>query len=75
MNKFTQMRSMLSSFVGQKHETKTCTAFCNYLALEVEGLGEKDFKTFTNEAVKLLSSIKSKAEESGRQPQQPQTLS
>ena len=35
---FTQMRTMPSSFLGRKQETTTCTAFCNYLALEVEGL-------------------------------------
>ena len=42
MDQFTQMRTMLSSFLGQKQET-THTAFCNYLALEVEGLEERDF--------------------------------
>ena len=71
MDQFTQMRSMLSSFLGQKQET-TCTAFCNYLASEVEVLEEKDFQTFRNEAVKLLSNIHSKAEERGCQPQKPQ---
>ena len=70
MDQFTQMRSMLSSLRWQKHQTTTCTVFCNYLALEV--LEEKDFQTFKNEAVKLLSNIQSKAEECGRQPQQPQ---
>ena len=65
----TQMRTMLS-FFGQKQETITCTAFCNYLASEVEGLGEKDFQTSRNKAVKLLSNIQSKAEEGGRQLQQ-----
>ena len=48
------------------------TAFCNYLASEVEGSEEKDFQTFRNEAAKLLSNIQSKAEERGHQPQQPQ---
>ena len=33
---FTQMRTMLSSFLGQKQETTTHTAFCNYLASEVD---------------------------------------
>ena len=42
---------MLSSFLGQKQKT-TQTAFCNYLASEVEGLEEKDFQTFRNKAVK-----------------------
>ena len=46
---------MLSSLLGQKQETTICTAFCNYLALEVEVLEVKDFQTFRNEAVKLLS--------------------
>ena len=72
MDQFKQMRNMLSSFLGQKQERTTCTAFYNYLASDVEGLEEKDFKTFRNEAVKLLSNIKSKAEECGHQPQQPQ---
>ena len=56
---------MLSSFIGQKQVTTTHTAFCNYLALEVEGLEEKDFQTFRNKAVKLHSTIQSKAEECG----------
>ena len=51
------------------------TAFCNYLASEVEGSEEKDFQTFRNEAAKLLSNIQSKAEERGHPPQQQQTLS
>ena len=38
----------------------------------VEGLEKKDFQIFRNEAVKLLRNIQSKAEEHGRQPQQPQ---
>ena len=61
----------LSSFLGQKQET-THTAFCNNLVWEMEGLEEKEFQTFRNEAVKLLISIQSRAEELGRQPQQPQ---
>ena len=73
MDQFAQMRTMLSSFLGQKQET-TRTAFCNNLVLEVEGLEDKDFQTFRNEAVnfKLLSSILSRTEERGRQPQQRQ---
>ena len=65
------MRTMLSSCLRQKQKT-TRTAFSNYLASEVEGLEEKDFQTFRNEAVKLLSNIQSRAEECGRQVQQPQ---
>ena len=71
MNHFTQIRTMLSSFVGQKQET-TGTAYCNHPASEVEGLKDTDFQTFRNEAVKLLSSIPSRAQGRGRQPQQPQ---
>ena len=74
MDQFTQMRSMVSLFLGQKQETTTHTVFCNYLGSEVEGLEDRDFQTFRNEAVKLLSNIQSKAEEHGRQPQH-QTLS
>ena len=73
MDQVTQMRSKLSSFLGQKQETAR-TAFYNYLASEVEGLEEKDFQIFRHEAVKLLSNIQSKAEERGRQPHH-QTLS
>ena len=72
MDQFTQMRTMLSSFIGQKQETTTPTAFCNYLASEVEELEEKDFHIFRNKAVKPLSNIQSRAEERGCQPQQPQ---
>ena len=72
MDQFTQMRTMLSSFLWQKQETTTCTAFCNFLTLEVEESEEKDIQTFRNEVVKLLSCIQSRAEEHGRQPQQPQ---
>ena len=77
MDQFTQIKTMvtmLSSFLGQKQETTTCAAFCNYLSSEVEGIEEKDFQTFKNKAVKLLSNIQSRAKECGRQPQQ-QTLS
>ena len=64
--------AMLSPFLRQKQETTTHTGFCNYLASEVEGLEEKDFQTFRNEAVELLSNIESRAKEQGHQPQQPQ---
>ena len=72
MDQFTQMRTMLSSFLGQKQETTTRTVFCNYLASEVQGLEEKDFQIFRNKAVKLLSNIQSRADECGHQPQQPE---
>ena len=57
MDQFTQMRNMLLLFLGQKQET-SYTAFCNNLALEVEGLDEKDFQTFKNEAVSFLAAFK-----------------
>ena len=41
-------------------------------ASKVEGLEEKEFQTFINEAIKFLSNIQSSAEEPGHQPQQPQ---
>ena len=40
MDQFTQMGTMLSSFLGPKQETRA--AFCSYLAPEVEALEEKD---------------------------------
>ena len=75
MDQFAQMRTMLLSFFGPIQET-TETAFCNYLASEMEGLDDKVFQTFRNKAVKLLSSIRSRAVERSHQPQQPhqQTL-
>ena len=71
MDQFTEMKTILSSVLRQKQET-THPTFCNYLASEVEGIEDKDLQTFRNEAVKLLSSIQNRAEEQGRQPQQPQ---
>ena len=62
MDQFAQMKTMLSSFLRPRKET-TRTAFCNYLASEVEALEDRDFQTFRNEAVKLLSDIQSRAEE------------
>ena len=41
MDQFTQMRSMLSSFLWQKQETTTHAAFCNYL--HGRWRDEKDF--------------------------------
>ena len=41
--------------------------FCNYLHSEIEHLDERDFLTFRNETVKLLSEIQYKAEERKRQ--------
>ena len=49
---------------------------CNYLHSETENLEERDFLTFRNETVKLLSEIQYKAEEHKRQvktsPQLPE---
>ena len=71
MYQFTQMKTMLPPFLRPRQET-TRTAFCNYLASEVEILEERDFQTFRNEAVKLLSGIQSRAGERSHQLQQPQ---
>ena len=70
MNQFAQMKTMLTSFLAPRQET-TKRAFCNYLASDVENLEKRDFQTFQNEALKLLSRIQSRAEERTRQPQQP----
>ena len=73
INQFAQMKTMLTFLTGTRHET-TRTAFCNYLASEVQNLEEREFQAFKNEAVKLLSGIQSSTEERNHQPQQP-TLS
>ena len=73
MDQFTWMSTMLSLFLREKQE-KIYTYFGSYLTSEVEDLEEKDFQAFRNDAVKLLSSIQSMAEECGHQPQQPQQL-
>ena len=70
MDQFEQLKTMLSSFLRPRQET-TRTAFCNYLESEVETLEDRDFQTFSNEAVKLLSGIQSRVEERISQPQQP----
>ena len=49
---------------GPHSKSKT---FCNYLHSEIEHPEERDFLTFRNEAVKLLSEIQYKAEERKRQ--------
>ena len=45
-------------------------SFCNNLAFEVEKMEDRDFQTFRNEAVKLLSGIQSRKEKRNHQPQQ-----
>ena len=71
MDQFAEMKTMLSTFLGPRQETRR-TAFCSYLASEVEALGDRDFQTFRNEAMKLLSGIQSRADERSHQPKQPQ---
>ena len=43
------------------------TTVCNYLHSEIEHLEERDFLTFRNDTVRLLSEIQYKAEERKRQ--------
>ena len=66
-----KQKTVLSSFLGRRQES-TRTAFCNYLASEDEVLEDRDFQTFRNVAMKLLSGSQSRAEERTCQPQQPQ---
>ena len=69
LDQFQQMRSMSSTFLGA-HQDPTPNprqSFCNYLHSEIEHLEERDFLTFRNEKVKLLSEIQYKAEERKRQ--------
>ena len=56
MDKFSKMKTMLTSPRGPKQET-TRTAFWKYLASEVENLEERDLQTFRIKAVKLSSRI------------------
>ena len=60
---------MISSFLGAHHDPTPSPrqSFCNYLHSEIEHLEERDFLTFRNETVKLLSEIQYKAEELKRQ--------
>ena len=71
MDPFIRMKTMLSSFLGPRQDTITA-AFCNYLASEVDALEERDFQTLRNQAVKLLSTIHSRAKEMRCQPRQSQ---
>ena len=59
LDQFKQMRSLISTFLGE-HQDPTPSPrqpFCNYLHSEIEHLEERDFLTFRNDAVKLLSEI------------------
>ena len=60
---------MISTFLGARQDPTPCPrqSFCNYLHSEIEHLEERDFLTFRNETVKLLSEIQYKAEERKRE--------
>ena len=61
-----QMRLMISTFLGARQDP-TRQSFCSYIHSKIEHLEERDFLTFRNETVKLLSEIQYKAEEHKRQ--------
>ena len=69
LDQFQQMRSIISTFLGARQDPTPSPrqSFCNYLHSEIEHLEERDFLTFRNETVKLLSEIQYKAKESKRQ--------
>ena len=69
LDQFLQMRSMISTFLGTRQDPTPSPqkSFCNYLHSEIEHLEERDFLTFRNETVKLLSEIQYNAEECKRQ--------
>ena len=60
---------MISTFLGASQDPTPSLrqSFCNYLHSEIEHQEERDFLTFRNETVKLLSEIQYKAEECKRQ--------
>ena len=65
LDQFQQMRSMISTFLGARQDPTPSPrqSFCNYLHSEIEHLEERDFLTFRNDTVKLLSEIQYKAED------------
>ena len=69
LDQFQQIRSIISTFLGARQDTTPSPrqSFCNYLHSEIEHLEERDFLTFRNETVKLLSEIQYKAGERKRQ--------
>ena len=70
LDQFQQMRLMISTFLGARQDPTPSPrqSFCNYLHSEIEkNLEERDFLTFRNETVKLLSEIQYMAEERKRQ--------
>ena len=60
---------MISTFLGASQDPTPSPrqSLCNYLHSEIEHLKERDFLTFRNETVKLLSEIQYKAKERKRQ--------
>ena len=60
---------MTSTFLGARQDPTPSPrqSLCNYLHSEIEHLEERDFLTFRNDTVKLLSEIQYKAEECKRQ--------
>ena len=69
LDRFQQLRLMISTFLAacQDPIPNPRQSFCNYFHSEIEHLEERDFLTFRNETVKLLSEIQSKAKERKRQ--------
>ena len=69
LDQFQQMRLMISTFLGARQDPTPSPrqSFCNYLQSEIEHLEEREFLTFRNGTVKLLSEIQYKAEERKRQ--------
>ena len=67
---------MISTFRGARQDPTPSPrqSFCNYLHSEIENLEERDFLTFRNETVKLLSEIQYKAEERKRQVTKSQEI-
>ena len=69
LDQFQQMRLMISTFLDA-HQDPTPSprqSSCNYVHSEIEHLKERNFLTFSNETVKLLSEIQYKAKERKRQ--------
>ena len=66
LDQFQQMRLIISSLLGARQGANPRRSFCNYLYSKTEHLEERDFLTFRNETVKLLSGIQYKAEERKR---------
>ena len=67
---------MISTFLGacQDPTPSPQQSFCNCLHSEIEHLEERDFLTFRNETVKLLSEIQNKSKECKREVTTSQQL-